>query len=456
MTLTFCGGARTVTGSCALMETRNSKILVDCGLYQGGGFARKHNYAPFEFDPTKIDACLVTHAHIDHTGRLPKLTKEGFTGNIYSTHPTKDFARLLLGDSMEILAGRALRQEREPVYHKKDVKHTFSVWQTKGYGEKFEVCKGVQARFRNAGHILGSASIEIWLKDSKRKDPIKLVFSGDLGNYPVPILSPPAEIDSADYVVAESTYGDREHENVKRRRGILEDVIENTVTRKGALMIPAFALERTQEVLYELNLLVENHRVPQVPIYLDSPLAIQLTQVYKKHQDYYNKKALRLLEKGDKIFDFPQLTLTKTVAESKKINATPEPKVIIAGSGMSTGGRILHHEKRYLPGTENTLLIISYQVPGTLGRKILDGESPVEIMGDKIPVRARVKAVGGYSSHADQPRLMQWLAHFDKARLQKCFINHGEQDQAFALSQKIKDHLGVSTKVPHMGDKFVL
>lgn len=466
--LTFHGGARSVTGANYLIETHlssgalprpseafggggakggGSKILVDCGLAQGTRHAEKQNYKKFPYDPASIDAVLITHAHIDHTGRLPKLIKDGFAGKIFMTRPTKDFVEIMLGDSQGIMAYEAKREGRKPLYSKKDVLKTFEYIEEAEYGEEVQVTRDVKCRFRDAGHILGSAIIEVW---AGRK---KIVFSGDLGNPPVPLLRPTEFIDEADYVVVESTYGDREHEKMDERKNLLENAIEDTCSRGGTLMIPSFALERTQELLYELNSLVENHRIPSVPVFIDSPLAIEATKIYRKYPQYYNKKATYLIESGDKVFQFPRLKFTYTTAESKAINEVPSPKIIIAGSGMSTGGRILHHERRYLPDRNSFLLFIGYQAAGTLGRRIFDGARSVRIFGERVPVRCGVRAIGGYSAHADQVKLREWVENIkDGGKLKKVFVVQGEEAPALAFVQLLRDYLGIDAEAPQVGD----
>ena len=445
MRLHFYGAAQMVTGSNYLLETDNAKILIDCGMFQGAQHVENKNYEDFSYNPKEIDYLLVTHAHIDHTGRIPKLYKDGFRGKILATKPTKDFAYIMLEDSQGILEKEARYLNREPIYRFIDVEESLKLIRGINYGEKINLGKGISCRFRDAGHILGSAIIEVWAEGKK------IVFSGDLGNPPVPLLKPIEFIDEADYVVVESTYGDRIHEAVGQRRDLLENVIEDTIAKGGTLMIPAFALERTQELLYELNELVENHRIPKVPVFIDSPMAIEALEVYKKYPDYYNKEATYLIESGDDLFKFPGLSLTKSAEESKQINNVNPPKIIMAGSGMSTGGRILHHEIRYLPDPNSCLLIVGYQVAGSLGRRILNGAKEVKIFREMIPIRAEVKAIGAYSSKADQREIYNWLVRFKKP-VQRIFVTHGEEGPALALTQLIKDHLGIEALAPMLGD----
>lgn len=450
-TLSFYGGARSVTGANYLIETKNSKVLVDCGLVQGPRYAEEQNYRPFQYNPSDIDAALITHAHIDHTGRLPKLVKEGFKGKIVATHPTKDFAKIMLEDAQGLIEEEAIRDKHDALYSTDDVEKTMIFFEGVDYGEELKVTEDIKCVFRDAGHILGSAIIEIWVEGTK------LVFSGDLGNPPVPLLKPTEFIDDGDYVIVESTYGDRVHEKVDERRNLLEDAIEDTVTKGGVLMIPTFALERAQELLFELNSLVENHRIPEVPIFIDSPLAIDATAIYKKYSEYYNKKAVYLIESGDQLFKFPRLKFTYTTEESKSINDVPSPKVILAGSGMSMGGRILHHQRRYLSDPNSLLLLIGYQSAGSLGRLLFEGAKEVKIFGEKVNVNCEVRAIGGYSAHADQLGLYHWVSHIkDGGKLKKVFVVQGEDESSLAFVQLLRDNLGVDAEAPLIGDKVEL
>jgi len=453
MKLTFHGGARCVTGANYLLEINKKKYLVECGLTQGTRFAENQNYQPFKYDAKEIEAVFVTHAHIDHIGLLPKLVKQGFSGKIYSTIPTKDLADPVLRDAFKLMSEESREKGVEPLYGIKELEKTFSFFETYPYRQKIKIDDQVQIRFRDAGHILGSAIIEVWAKEGNKKR--KIVFSGDLGNPPTPLLCPTETVKKADYVLVESTYGDRLHEDKTLRKGLLEDAIEETIASGGVLMIPSFALERTQELLYELNELVENQRIPQVPVFIDSPLAIKLTEIYRQHEDYYNKEAKYLISQGDKVFEFPRLHFTKTVLESKKINDVPSPKIIIAGSGMSNGGRILHHERRYLSDPKSCLLIIAYQAAGSLGRRIFEGNKTVRIFNRPVQVRSKIKAIGGYSAHPDKNGLMKWLGGFDKP-IKKIFAVQGEEKQAMALVNSVQDQLGIDALVPLRGDSFSL
>lgn len=453
-TLTFHGGAGAVTGACYLIETAHARVLVDCGMFQGSRFAEDHNSEPFSFDPKTIDALLITHAHIDHTGRIAKLYHDGFKGAIFGTPPTLDFAKELLIDSEHVIATEAKHLGREPFYTIKDVEGAFTLAHSVEYGEEVTVSEDLFFRMQDAGHILGSSIIEIFITKPDGKQ-VKVVFTGDLGNSPAPLLKDTYQEKSADYIVIESAYGDRMHEKERERKDVFEDVIEETVAAGGVLMIPSFATERSQEILYELNELIEHDRIPKVPVFIDSPLAIKITEIYKRHSSYYDEEAQRLLRSGDEIFSFPGLKFTPTTEESKRINDVPAPKIIMAGSGMSQGGRITYHEKLYLPDPKNTLLIIGFQIKGSLGRRLLDGEKTVHIHGSDVPVRARIVQISGYSAHADQQQLYDWLAPM-RMETKKVFIVQGEEEASKAFGQVVMDQLGMEAVVPKLGDQFVL
>lgn len=444
MRVTFFGGAKSVTGAAYLVEAAGKRVLVDCGLFQGGRFSEEKNFAPFPFDPETIDAVAVTHAHLDHTGRIPKLYREGFRGRIFSTAPTKEFADLILEDSTDVLIREAAGMRQKPLWTHDDHWGAMRLWEDIEYRKPVEVAPGFTLTFFDAGHILGSAFIAVAAEGKT------IAFSGDLGNPPVVMLNPPDPLPEISAAIVESTYGNRIHEPPAARRELLEDVIEETVSAGGVLMIPAFAIERTQELLFELNALVEEGRVPKVPIFLDSPLAIKATAIYKKYAPFMSEGARRILTSGDEIFQFPGLSLTLTTEESKAINDVPASKIVIAGAGMSNGGRILHHERRYLSDPKSTILMVGYQSKGTLGRRILDGEKSVRIFDERVAVKCRVQFLGGFSAHADQAQMLAWLWP-QRERLSRVFLVQGEEEAMKGLAAAIRDRLAVETGIPDEG-----
>ena len=451
MRITFYGGAKSVTGANYLLDSGDIKILVDCGLYQGSKYSEDFNYEKFAYNPTEINFVFLTHSHTDHVGRLPKLFKEGFRGRVIASKPTIDLASKALPDNLKIITEEAKREGREPIFELKDLDGVLGLAEGFNYEVPIVLGGGIVATLHDAGHILGSTIVEIDF------DGKKIYFTGDLGNPPTPLLQSPYFPKDADYAVVESAYGSRVHEDRSVRKLMLENIIKETIINGGTLMIPSFAMERTQELLYELNQFVNHNQIPKVPIFVDSPLAINLTEVYKKHSSYFNKNAHHVIESGDDIFNFPGLIFTRTSDESKAINNVKGPKIIIAGSGMSMGGRILHHEMRYLPDSNSAILFVGYQVQGSLGRRILDGEKEVKIFGEKIPVNCQIRAIGGYSAHADQTMLLKWIESAGSdGKLKKVFVVQGEEDSSSALAEKAKTDLKIEAVVPSQGEGFEL
>lgn len=456
MKLTFCGGAGAVTGANYLLEVADSslpggirKILVDCGLAQGSRFLEQRNYDPFPYNPAEIHDVFVTHAHIDHTGRLAKLVRDGFVGNVYSTAPTRDFAALLLIDSQHILEEEGASMGKGSLYESEHINKLMQLWKPVEYHTPVRLSHEVTVRLYSAGHILGSASIYIQAEGKS------ILFSGDLGNQPAPLIGPAECPAAADYCLIESAYGDRIHEDLHNRYQKLERIILETTREGGVLMIPAFALERTQILLMELHQMLEKHQIPRIPIFVDSPLAIKLTAVYGTYRNYLRPELAEHFTETETLFRFPGVRMTATVDESKSINHAPNPKIIIAGSGMSHAGRILHHEARYLSDPKSSLLIFGYQAEGSLGRKLLDGVKVVRILGQEIHVRAHIKAIGAYSAHADQRQLLEWLKPL-ATTVKKVFVVQGEGGAENVLAGKITTTYGVPAEAPTAGQTVVL
>lgn len=447
--ITFFGGAGEVTGASHLLEfdsgKKKTKILIDCGLFQGSKENDNKNDDAFEFDPKTVDALIVTHAHADHSGRIPKLVHDGFSGKIYSSFPTKDFSAIMLADGLSIMKRRS---QNKPAYTEADIQRALSLWTPVEYHDGFKV-GDFNIILMEAGHILGSAMVEI--KVGKKK----IIFSGDLGNLPNPVIRDTEKISNVDYLIMEGLYGDSEHGDFEETKLRLERIIEDTINNKGTLMIPAFSLERTQKLLFEINNLVEHGRIPKVPIFLDSPLAIKATNVYKKHQNYYNDVAKEIIRSGDELFNFPGLRMMLTTEDSKSINDTPSPKIIIAGSGMCTGGRIIHHLKRHLPEKNSTVMLIGYQAIGTLGRQLKEGFPRVRILGEMVPVEANIEVLHGYSAHADMSELLNFVTGTADS-LEKVFIVQAELKAALFFSQRLKDNLALYSVVPKIGESFEL
>jgi metallo-beta-lactamase family protein len=447
--LTFYGGAKTVTGSNFMLENDKKKILIDAGLYQGEKLCENKSCDDFIYDPSSVDTLLVTHSHADHIGRIPKLIHEGFKGEIYSTEETKEISEIMLNDSLKFVLQAATEKGGEPIFTKEDIDKTLSLWKTTPYREAIDLGEGFKVIFRDAGHILGSSIVEV---EYNKK---KIAFTGDLGNSPTPFLRDNEILKDVDYLVMESVYGDRNHQDVSTRRKMLEEIIKEVIKEKGVLLIPAFSLSRTQVILYELNNLVENSVISPVPIFLDSPLAIKVTEIYKKRQENLKDKAKKLIASGDKIFDFPRLKFTPSVEESKAIESVSNPKIIIAGAGMSNGGRIQHHEKKYLGNKNTTILFVGYQAPGSLGRQIQDGSETVQIFDQEVKILAKRKTISGYSGHKGLDELVEFVEK-SSAKLKKVFVVMGEPKASLFLTQRIRDYLDIKAISPEEGETHEL
>lgn len=445
------GGAGKVTGSNFLIQTAQAKVLVDCGIEQGGDFVEEHIYGPFGYDVTSIDALIVTHAHLDHVGRIPKLVKDGFKGKIYMTPATRDLAALILLDSVNILAEEARKRGIEPLYAAEDVEGAFNLVETLEYHVEHEVAPGLTAYLRNTGHILGSASVR--LKDA---DGTSVVLTGDIGNSPSPLLPDWEAVADADAVLMESVYGDRPHPVHEDRVASLRRVLKEGIDRGGTILIPAFSLERTQLMLYEISNFFAAKELPEVPVFLDSPLAIKVTAVYEKWgPTYFKPEAEAEMKREKSLFQFPFLTQTPSREESQEIEKVHGPKIIIAGAGMSHGGRIGTWESRYLPDPKTTLLIVGYQAPGSPGRRLQDGAPEIRLSGEPVKVRAHVETISGWSAHADRDELVRFAeAALAGKRVKAILVAIGEPAAERFLAQRIHDYLGATAIVPEMGEEF--
>ena len=425
--LTSYGATEEVTGSCHLLNIDGHRILIDCGLWQGDWENYVKNWDKFLFDPKSLDAVILTHAHLDHCGRLPKLYAEGYNGPIFATPATIDLAKIVLEDSYFIMEEKSFRKKMPRFYRQNDLSKTNKSFTPINYYQSRQLTPDISFTLYNAGHILGSAIIKIQAGSKT------IVFSGDLGGQNMPLVKDVDFIDKADYVVCESTYGDRSHQAIKTRDQELIKALLRTTLNKSTLLITIFAIERTQDILRVLNDYYESHIDFKVPVFLDSPMAAQATKIYKKHLLDLNETAQADLERDRDIFDFPHLKITNNIRQSKEINKTPNPKIIMAGSGMMEGGRIIHHLAQYVSDKKNQILFMGFQVPGTLGYQILSGDFDFDYYGQKIPIHATTQQIDGFSAHADQGSLLGWLKHFENPK--KICLSHGDKPslQKFAI-----------------------
>jgi len=461
MDITFYGAAGgAVTGSCFKLSTSKGSIMVDCGLFQGPKEIKEKNYNEFDFNPAEIDVLVLTHAHIDHCGLIPKLCKKGFKGKIFATIATKDLCTIMLPDAAHIQEMEVERKNRklerankpllEPIYTLEDVENCLEQFVGVKYDTKVEIIPGVWANFRDAGHILGSAIIELYVEEEK------IVFSGDIGNLDQPIINDPTYIKEADYVVMESTYGNRFHLETEDKLVQLARVIKKTIKKGGNLVIPAFAIERTQEIIYDLRKLFSSNEVPPIDVYIDSPLAIKATEIFRKYPLLFDEEAVKLEKSEGSCLYFPTLKFSLTTEESIKLNNIKKNAIIISASGMADAGRIKYHLKYNLWRPECTILFVGYQAQGTLGRRILEGEKLVKIHGGEIAVNADIEKLEGFSAHADQKGLVEWVKNFSK-KPKKIFIVHGEAESRETLAQVLKEETGISNIVtPNFNETFEL
>ena len=474
MKITFLGATRTVTGSNFLVEGAGKKFLVDCGMWQGKAEIEEENTEEFEFNPKEIDFVLLTHAHIDHSGRIPKLYKEGFRNKVYAHKATCDLCALMLPDSghiqemeVEWKNKKRIRKGEEPLpplYTAEEAARSLEIFEEVKYDEIIEITPEIHVRFNDAGHMLGSSIIEVWVKEGEKET--KTVFTGDIGNNDIPLLNSPTMIESTDYLVMESTYGSRLHIRNDEKAQIFLDVVSETLDNGGTVVIPSFAVGRTQEILYEINKLKDEcsddedfkrkyKTLMKVPVYVDSPLAISATEVFRENTELFDEETQEEIMRGDNPLEFPGLKFTRTADESKELNEDTTPSIIISASGMCDVGRIKHHLKHNLWNPKSTILFVGYQAPGTLGYNIVNGAKKVKIFGEEIAVNARVEYIEGYSGHADQEWLMNFIYSFI-TKPKHIFLVHGEPESQDVLKEKIESEIGIPVTTPEFGETYKL
>ena len=475
MKITFLGATETVTGSNFLVEAAGIKFIVDCGLHQGKYEEEILNDRPFAYDVNQIDFMLLTHAHIDHSGRIPKLYKEGYRKPIYATKATRDLCAIMLPDSGHIQESenqiKNKKRKRngqlpvEPLYTIEDAEKSMELFIPVNYDSIIEITKEISVRFNDAGHMLGSSIIEVWITENGETK--KIVFSGDIGNNDIPLLSSPTMIDSCDYLIMESTYGDRLHIKNDKKASIFLDIVSETLENGGTVVIPSFAVGRTQEILFELDKIKdlkkddeafakEYDTLMKAKVYVDSPLATSATEVFRNNMELFKPEIQEFIKRGDNPLDFPGLNFTQTVEESKALNESKEPCIIISASGMCDVGRIKHHLKHNIWNPKSTILFVGYQAPGTLGRRIVDGEKKVKILGEEFSVKARVEYIEGYSGHADQEWLLNFVYSFKNKLPKHIFLVHGESEPQEVLKQKIRETTDICVTIPKYGEEYTL
>lgn len=473
MQITFLGATKTVTGSNFLVEGAGKKFLIDCGLYQGGSKEEEKNDEPFLYDPKEIDFMILTHAHIDHSGRIPLLYNDGFRGAIYTQKATMDLCSIMLPDSGHIQEQEAEWKNRKrvrqgkniviPLYTAEDAEKCMEIFKPVNYDEIIEITPEIHIRFNDAGHMLGSAIVEVWINEDGQDK--KIVFSGDIGNNDIPLLSSPTMIETTDYLVMESTYGGRLHNRNDEKANLFLNIVSETLEKNGTVVIPSFAVGRTQEILYEINNLKNNDNseefkkeydtLMKTPVYVDSPLAISATEIFRENMNLFDEETQQLIQSGDNPLEFPGLQFTKTADESKSLNEMDGAAIIISASGMCDVGRIKHHLKHHIWNPNSTILFVGYQAPGTLGRRIVDGAKTIKIFGEEIAVNARIEYIEGYSGHADQEWLMNFIYSY-AIKPKHIFLVHGEAEGQIILKNKILEDLNIPVTIPEYGETYEL
>ncbi|MBN1381662.1 MAG: MBL fold metallo-hydrolase [Deltaproteobacteria bacterium] len=464
MKIKFMGAARTVTGSCFILETGNHRFAVDCGMHQGNAEIEKRNWDVDIYDPETIEFFVITHAHIDHSGLLPRMVQKGFKGRIYTTPPTADLLKIMLLDSAHIQEMEAQWKSKkrrrhgdnntDPLYSQRDAEKTFDKLETFDYDNVFAPCNGIKIIFRDAGHILGASFIEIEVEEGENHT--KLVFSGDIGRPAQLIVKDPSIVKSADYLLMESTYGNRNHKNEEDSLNELAEAVKYSYEKGEKVIIPAFAVERTQEMIYSFYLLSKDGRLPKdMPIFIDSPLATRATEIFRKYTSYFDDTSKELLDAGENPLSFPQLHFTKTTQESMALNTMEKPAVIISASGMADAGRIKHHLRHNLWREGSSIVFVGFQAQGTTGRRIIDGAKRIRLFNEDVAVKAKIYTINGFSAHAGQNQILEWLGHFE-SRQMKIFLVHGEYSAQQVLEKVIEEKLGYEVIIPEYLEDAIL
>jgi len=461
-TIQFLGATQTVTGSKHLLECDGYKVLIDCGLFQGLKELRLRNWEPFPISPSTIDAVILTHAHIDHTGYLPRLVHDGFRGPVYATPATVDLSRILLPDSARLQeeeadyankAGYSKHEVALPLYRESDAKETLKLVHSINYNKPYDLTKDVRFEFIQAGHILGSSFVCVDVTVDKGVSK-RVIFTGDIGRYDEPIINDPSRVDWADYIVLESTYGDRAHPDIDVKERLAE-IINSTAAKGGHVLIPAFAVGRTQQLIYLIRELEEEKRVPILPVYIDSPMAVAATKLYLNHKEDHDLDMRKLEDAHHNPLATLDFKLAKSVQESKEVSARKQSSIVISASGMATGGRILHHLRKRLPDERNTVIFVGFQAAGTRGRRLVDGEKEIKLFGEAVPVAARIEQIENLSAHGDYREILRWLGGF-KSAPEKVFLVHGEPAAAASLKSKIEEKFNWQVEIPVYAEKVTL